>query len=161
VAFTLNELATLAYKRGDFEGAETLAKGVYERTSKLTMEYLKSPALAFQGRIKLAQGRLKEARKLMLESLNMAWSTKTRVPVTYVLVCLSEFSLATGQVKQAVMWLTFLYHYPSMEQRDEAFQVLEKAKAQLSPQEFAQAQEESKSLTLETIVTGILEQETK
>jgi hypothetical protein len=34
---------------------------------------------------------------------------------------------------------------------------LEKAKAQLSPQDFTQAQKESKSLTLEGIVTGILE----
>lgn len=90
----------------------------------------------------------------------MGWLIGSSHAACHALVFLAELSLAKRQVEQAVMWLTFLSHYPPVEKRDrdETLQLLEKAKTQLSPRAFAEAQEESKALTLETIVTEILEQ---
>jgi hypothetical protein len=72
---------------------------------------------------------------------------------------LAELNIAKGQVRQGVSLLSFLSHYPAIEKRDrdEALKLLETAKQHLSPRAFTKAREESKALTLEGIVTGILE----
>lgn len=161
--YALTDLTRLAYKRRDYEQAEMLIAEAYECASKLSHEFMKSEIRAIWGRIKLAQGHLSEAKKLIIEGLKIGWFIGSSHAACHALLLLAELSLAKGQVKQAVMWLTSLNHYPPVEKRDrdEALKLLEKAKAQLSEQDFAEAQEESKSLTLETIVTGILEREMK
>jgi DNA-binding SARP family transcriptional activator/tetratricopeptide (TPR) repeat protein len=157
--YTLTDLTRLAYKRSDYIRAESFIEEAYECASKLSNDFMKSEIRAIWGRVKLAQGQLSEAERLIAEGLSVGWLIDSSHAVSHALVFLAELSLAKGQVEQAVMWLKFLCDYKAIEKRDrhEALKLLEKAKAQLSPQDFAQAQEASKSLTLEGIVTGILE----
>jgi DNA-binding SARP family transcriptional activator/tetratricopeptide (TPR) repeat protein len=156
----LTDIAKLAYKRGDFQRAETFAQEAYEIASKINEEDFKTVNLAILGRVKLAQGHLAEAEHLLLKSLRLGWVVNMPFNVVHALVCLAELNIAQGQVKQAVTLLSFLSGYKIIgkRDRDEALKLLEKAKAQLSPRAFTQAQEASKSLKLEQIVTGILEQ---
>jgi tetratricopeptide (TPR) repeat protein len=156
---TLSDLSRLAYKRGNFEQAETFAQEVYETASKVGDEGFKATALAIRGGVKLAQGHLGEAEQLIVESLRLGWVANISLVVSNSLVFLADLSIAKGNIKQAVTWLSFLSRYPVMEKRDrdEAIKLLEEMKNQLSARDFTQAQEESKSLTLEGIVTEILE----
>jgi predicted ATPase/DNA-binding SARP family transcriptional activator len=160
--YALTDLTRLAYKRRDYARAEVLIAEACECASKLSHDFMKSEIRATWGRIKLAQGHSSEAERLMIEGLRVGWLIGSSHATCHALVFLAELSLAKSQVEQAVMWLAFLNHHPAVEKRDrdEALKLLEKAKAQLSPQAFTEAQEESKSLTLEEIVTGILERET-
>lgn len=100
-----------------------------------------------------------EAEQLLVESLRLACLGKKPLVVSHSLVYLAELSVAKGNIKQAVTWLNFLRHYPAMEKRDrnEALKLLEAAKEKVLARDFAEAQEESKSLTLEMIVLEILE----
>jgi DNA-binding SARP family transcriptional activator len=165
VIFTLADLARLAYKRRDFREAERLVKEayeeVYESASKPHSSLMKATTLAIWGRVKLVQGQLDEAERLMLEGLKIAWNAYRPLAISHSLVLLAELNIAQGQVEQGVHLLSFLSRYQIIEKRDrdEVTKLLETAKAQLSERDFTQAQEESKSLTLEEIVTGILNSE--
>jgi DNA-binding SARP family transcriptional activator len=156
----LTGLAILAYKRGDFERAETLAQEAYKIALKIDRDGFKAELLTVLGRVKLAQGHLDEAQQLLVKSLQVAWSTKLPPEIAHTLLCLVELSLAKSLVKQGVTLLCFVSRVQMFKRdRDEALNLLEKAKKQLSSRAFTQAQEESKSLTLEGIVTEILGQE--
>jgi tetratricopeptide (TPR) repeat protein len=159
VVFTLTDLARLAYKRRDFREAERLVKEAYESASKLRSGFMKASTLAIWGRVKLAQGQLDEAERLMIEGLKIAWAAYKPLAISHSLVLLAELNIAQGHFKQSVCLLSFLSHYQAIEKRDrdEAIKLLEKAKNQLSARAFSQAQKESKSWTLEGIVTEILE----
>jgi DNA-binding SARP family transcriptional activator/tetratricopeptide (TPR) repeat protein len=156
---TLADLARLAYKRRDMNETERFAKEVYDKASKIPEHFFKAESLAILGRVKLAQGHLREAEQLMVEGLRLPWDRYLPLYLSHTLVFLAELSLVKGQVEQGVSLLSFLSHYPAIEKRDrdEVLKLLETAKAQLSERDFTQAQEASKSLTLEGIVTGILE----
>jgi DNA-binding SARP family transcriptional activator/tetratricopeptide (TPR) repeat protein len=158
---TLTDLARLAYKRGDFQRAETFAQEAFETASKFANEFMKATSLAILGRVKLAQGQLGDAEYFMIESLRLGWIADTPLAVSHTLVFLAELNIAKRSVKQGVTLLSFLSHYRVIVKRDrnEVLKLLEKAKEHLSPRAFSQAQEASKSLTLEQIVTGILERE--
>jgi DNA-binding SARP family transcriptional activator len=153
------DLARSAYKRRDFDGAERYAREAYGEAVKTHYEFMKATALAIWGRVKLAQGHVQEAERLMLESLRLGHSENLPIALSHSLLVLAELSVVKGNVKQGVCWLSFLKHYQAIEKRDrdEAIKILEQAKEQLSARAFSQAQKESKALTLETIVTGILE----
>jgi DNA-binding SARP family transcriptional activator/tetratricopeptide (TPR) repeat protein len=157
---SLTNLAELLYRRGNYSEAEGFTKEAYELASRLSNVFQKVLNLALLGGIKLAQGHVVEAERFMIEGLRLGYAKNIPFAVCYALVFLARLDMAKGHVQRGVTLLHFLRAYPSIEKydRDEAIKLLEKAKAQLSPQEFAQAQEESKSLTLEGIVTGILEQ---
>jgi DNA-binding SARP family transcriptional activator len=154
----LTELARLAYKRSDFQKAERFALAAYEAALKHHDEASKAINLAIQGKVKLAQGSLGEAEYLLVKSLSLSWAVNMPLPVAHSLVYLAELSIAKGQVKQAATLLSFLSHYRIIEKRDrdEAIKFLEQARQHSSPRAFSQAQEESKTLTLEAIVTEIL-----
>jgi tetratricopeptide (TPR) repeat protein len=158
--FALTNLARLAHKRCDYERAESFIEEAYECASKLSNESMKSQALTVWGQVKLAQGHLSEAESLITEGLRVGWLMDNYYCVSHALLFLAELILVKGQPRQAVMWLIFLKHYPSVEKRDrdETIKILETARQQLSARDFTEAQEASKSLTLETIVTEILEQ---
>ena len=156
---TLSDLARLAYKRRNFEEAANLAREAYDEASKMANVFMKAENLAILGRVKLAQGQLAEAEQLLVESLRLGWFGKKPLAVSHSLVFLAELNITRGSVKQGVTLLSFLSHYKVIEKRDrdEALKILEKAKEQLSARDFTQAQKESKSLMLETIVAEILE----
>jgi DNA-binding SARP family transcriptional activator len=155
---TLADLARLAYKRHNFEEAANFAQESFERASKHANEFMKATNLAILGRVKLAEGHLVEAEQLLLES-RLGWFGKKPLAVSHSLVFLAELNIARGNIKQAVTWLSFLSHYKVIEKRDrdEAVKILEKTKEQVSARDFTEAQEESKTLKLETIVAEILE----
>jgi DNA-binding SARP family transcriptional activator len=157
--YTLTDLAKLAYKRHDYQRAEMCVQEAYENALRLGNDYMKATTLAFWGRVKLAQGHFSEAERLIIEGLRVGWHIDSFHAVSHALVFLAELSLAKGQVEQAGTWLCFIKDYPSVEKRDrdEAIKLLEETKNQLSARDFSQAQEESKSLTLETIITEIIE----
>ncbi len=156
---TLADLARLAYKRHHFEEAANLAQEAFERASKKANVFMKASNLAILGRVKLAQGQLAEAEQLLVESLRLGWFGKKPLTVSHSLVFLAELDIARSHLKQAVTLLSFLSHYKVIEKRDrdEAIKILEKIKEQVSARDFTQAQEESKTLKLETIVAEILE----
>jgi DNA-binding SARP family transcriptional activator/tetratricopeptide (TPR) repeat protein len=156
---TLADLARLAYKRRNFQEAASLAQEAFERALQSADEFMKATNLALLGRIKLAQGQLAEAEQLLVESLRLGWFGKKPLAISHSLVFLAELSIAQGQVKQGVSLLSFLSHHQAIEKRDrdEALKLLETARQQVSPRAFAQAQEESKTLKLETVVLEILE----
>jgi DNA-binding SARP family transcriptional activator len=159
VVFTLADLARLAYKRCDFREAERLVKEAYEHASKQAYEHMEASTLAIWGRVKLAQGQLDEAERLMIEALKIAWDASAPLHISHALVLLAELNIAKGQVKQGVSLLSFLSRHQAIEKRDrdEAIKLLEKTEGQLSARAFSQAQKESKLLTLAQIVTEILE----
>lgn len=154
----LTRLAKLAYRRGDFSRSETLAREAFEITSKYGFMNARAIALAVLGRVKLAQGHLGEAEQLMIEGLKLAWDATMLFAVSYALLSLAELNITKGHVKQGVRLLSFISRLSAIEkfERNEALKLLEKAKEQLSPRAFSEAQEASKSLTLEQIVTEIL-----
>ena len=156
---TLADLARLAYKRRNFEEAASLAQEGFETASKKSNEFMKATNLAILGRVKLGQGHLAEAEPLLVESLRLGWFGKKPLAVSHSLVFLAELDIARGHIKQGVTLLSFLSHYQVIEKRDrdEAIKLLEEMKNQLSPRAFTKAQEESKTLKLETIVTEVLE----
>jgi DNA-binding SARP family transcriptional activator len=156
---TLTDIAKLAYKRGDFQRAETFAQEAYETASKVGDEDFKAKSLAVLGRVKLAQGHLGEAQHLLLKSLRLGWVANLPFDVTHTLVFIAELNIAKGSVKQGVTLLSFLSHYQIIgkSDRNEALKILETARQQLSARAFSQAQKESESLTLEKIVAEILE----
>jgi DNA replication protein DnaC len=153
------DLARLAYKRGDFDEVERYIREAYDEAVKYYYEFMKATALAIWGRVKLAQGHVQEAERLMLESLRLGHSENMPVALSHTLLVLAELSVVKGNVKQGVCWLNFLKHHQAIEKRDrdETIKLLEETKNQLSPRDFSQAQKESKALTLEGIVTEILE----
>jgi DNA-binding SARP family transcriptional activator len=158
--YALCDLARLAYKRRDFAGAETLLREAYEAASKDGDEFMRATDLAILGRVKLAQGQVAEAEHHLVESLRVGWAANALLAVSNTLAFLAELDITRNSVKRGVTLLSFLSDYPAMEKRDrdEAHRILEKAKEHLSARAFTEAQQESKSLTLEGIVTGILEQ---
>jgi DNA-binding SARP family transcriptional activator/tetratricopeptide (TPR) repeat protein len=155
----LADLARLAYKRHNFEEAANLAQEAFERASKKANVFMKATNLAILGRVKLAQGHVSEAQQILVESLRLGWFGKKPLTVSHSLVFLAELNIAQGHVKQAVTLLSFLSHYKVIEKRDrdEAIKILETARQHLSARDFTHAQEESKTLKLETIVAEILE----
>lgn len=155
----LAELARLAYKRCDFSGAETLVQEAYDKASKAVDMFMQATTSAILGRVKLAQGHLAEAEQFLVESLRLGWLGHKPFAVSHSLVFLAELKIVKKQIKQGVSLLSFLSHYQVIEKRDrdEAVKLLEKAKEQLSSRDFTEAQEASKILTLEQVVTGILE----
>jgi DNA-binding SARP family transcriptional activator len=158
----LTNLAELLYRRGNYSEAEELANEAYDLASRLSNAFRKVINLALLGGIKLVQGHVAEAEQFIIEGLKLGYTTNIPFAVSYALVFCAQLDIAKGQVEQGVTLLHFLQGYPVMEKydRDEALKLLEKSKMQLSPRAFAEAQEESKSLTLESIVTEILEQAT-
>jgi ATP/maltotriose-dependent transcriptional regulator MalT len=159
VVQTLINLARLAYKRHDYAKAENFLQEADDLAKQPQDVYMKAIIQSISGRIKLRQGQLETAEQLLTKSLRFGWSTISHLPVLHTLVFVAELEMLKGHVKQGIMLLNVLCNYHGIEKqdRDEALKLLEKAKEQLSPQEFARAQGASKSLTLEGIVTGLLE----
>ena len=152
------DFARLAYKLKNFSQAESYIKQAYDESIKYNNEFLKATSLAIWGRIKLAQGNLQEAERLLLESLSLGHSETMPLALSHTLIFLGELSIAKGNIKQGVSWLHLLSQHHAIEKRDsdEVVKILENTKHLLSARDMAKLKKESKSLIFENVVSTIL-----
>jgi tetratricopeptide (TPR) repeat protein len=158
VPWVLQGLGELAFERREYQKARAYfeeALGILAENPEVN---LSGGLLINLARVATRTGNFAASESYLKQALSLAQSEA--VPhLLHGLVVFAELRISKAQVRQGVTLLSFLSRCPAIDRqdRDEALKLLEKAKAQLSPREFDQAEEESKALTLEAIVAGVLE----
>jgi tetratricopeptide (TPR) repeat protein len=96
-----------------------------------------------------------EARKCFHEALKRAIDEQVAPAILYALVGMAALLTNEGKKKQALELITHVLHHPAtshFETKNRAEQLLAELESQLSPQEFAAAQERGKARELEYYV---------
>ena len=154
------ELGLVAYKRGRLDEARSLYLEAGEGAREIDQQRFVAKALAGVGRVALARGDLREAKRHLQRSLETFWSMKDSDDgfMYETLVVLGELLCGLGKGVQAAELLFMVKDgsYVEKRDRDQAERQLERLREQLPPEELAAAQGRAKSVKLEEVVQDLL-----
>jgi tetratricopeptide (TPR) repeat protein/DNA-binding SARP family transcriptional activator len=159
--WVLQSLGEIAFERRDYQKAQAHFEEALSILAENPEVNLSGGLLINLARVATHTGNFAASESYLKQALSLA-QPEAIPQLLHGLIAFAELSISKAQVKQGVTLISFLSRCSAIDRqdRDEALKLLETARQQLSVRAFTEAQEESKSLTLEEIVTGILERET-
>ncbi len=135
-------LGLVALARGNLSEAEALLQQSLNIFNEFVTGWDIVRSLTCLGQVKAAAGNLAEARRIFLQTLPMGLEIQAIPLALDALVGLAELQAQTGQVDQALEFLTCVLHHPAgiHETRNRAGQLVVQLEARLSPCQLEQAQ---------------------
>jgi predicted ATPase/DNA-binding SARP family transcriptional activator len=121
---------------------------------------LEAESLQALGTLELRQGRPEQAQTPLLQALGISRDIKTLPNLLAGLISLAELKARQGQLNLAVSYLALVLEHPVTKRKDKesATVLLEQVSKALTPDTLTKALEHGKTLELEAVIEGILQQ---
>lgn len=150
----LNGLGKVAFERREYQTARAYFEEALGILAENPDAELSERLLINLARVATHTGNFSASESYLKQALSLAQPSETIPNLLHGLTAFAELSISKAQVKQGVTLVSFLNRCPAIDRqdRDEGLKLLEKAKGQLSERDFTEAQEASKTLTLEGIL---------